>query len=57
MDQLPPINKETSLLNIFSSKPEVGVGDPSTLKVYAPGKSGGSSQIAPEKDPVIIYRK
>jgi hypothetical protein len=45
------------MVNVFSSKPEVGVGDLSTLKVYAPGKSGGSSQITPEKDPVIIYRK
>ena len=57
MAQLPPINKETSLLNVFSSKQEAGVGDPSTLKVYAPGKAGGGSQITPEKDPVIIYRK
>ena len=57
MDQLPPVNKETSILNVFSSKQETGVGDPSTLKVYAPGKSGGASQITPDKDPVIIYRK
>ena len=57
IDQLPPINKETSIFNVFSSKTEVGVGDPSTLKVYAPGKSGGGSQITPEKDPVVIYRK
>jgi len=57
MAQLPPINKETSLLNVFSSKQEAGVGDPSTLKVYAPGKAGGGSQITPEKDPVIIYIK
>jgi hypothetical protein len=57
IDQLPPINKETSIFNVFSSKPETGVGDPSTLKVYTPGKSGGGSQITQEKDPVIIYRK
>jgi hypothetical protein len=57
MDQLPPINKETSILNVFSSKQETGVGDPSTLKVYAPGKAGGGSQITPDKDSVIIYRK
>lgn len=57
MDQLPPINKETSILNIFSSKQEAGVGDSSTLKVYTPVKTGGGLQTSPEKEPVMIYRK
>jgi hypothetical protein len=56
LDQLPPVKKEGFFSNIFSSKDEGAVGDPSTLKVYAPSKSG--EKVAPEvKDPVTIYKK
>ena len=56
LDQLPPVKKEGFLSNIFSSKDEGAVGDPSTLKVYSPSKSG--DKVAPEvKDPVTIYKK
>mgnify|MGYP000001618464 CR=1 FL=1 len=57
LDQLPPVKKEGGFLsNIFSSKDEGAVGDPATLKLYTPFKSG--DKVAPEvKDPVTIYKK
>jgi len=57
LDQLPPVKKEGGFLsNVFSSKDEGAVGDPSTLRVYTPSKSG--EKVAPEvKDPVTIYKK
>lgn len=57
LDQLPSVKKEGGFLShVFSGKDEAAVGDPATLKVYAPSKS--SDQVAPEvKDPVTIYKK
>jgi len=59
-DQLPPLNKkESGLASIFSSKQQepAGVGDPSTLKVYKPGKNNDSAKEVNTDIPLTVYRK
>lgn len=58
-DNLPPIAKESGILSSVSpsSKPETGVGDASTLKVYAPAKASESTNQVEKKDPITVYKK
>ena len=59
-DQLPPLNKKESALgSIFSSKQQepAGVGDPSTLKVYKPGKNNDLVKEVNTDIPLTVYRK
>ncbi len=59
-EQLPNLNKkETGLGSLFSSKQQeaAGVGDPSTLKVYKPGKNYDSGKEISTDIPLTIYKK
>ena len=59
-EQLPNLNKkETGLAGIFSSKQQetIGVGDPSTLKVYKPGKNNDSGKEISTDIPLTVYKK
>ena len=59
-EQLPNLNKkETGLSSIFSSKQQeaAGVGDPSTLKVYKPGKNNDSAKEISTDIPLTVYKK
>ena len=59
-EQLPNLNKkETGLGSLFSSKQQeaAGVGDPSTLKVYKPGKNFDSGKEISTDIPLTIYKK
>ena len=59
-DQLPPLNKNTGGTGFFggSNQQQIpGVGDPSTLKVYRPGKNNDSGKEPNTDIPLTIYRK
>jgi hypothetical protein len=57
LDHLPPINKDGIIDKIFSDKKEIGVGDPSTLKIYKSNQKKSQIKSKDDSDEVIIYKK